>query len=145
MHGDGRGPARASAGSSEGPGSGSRRPASPGVVGGAESATRERSQPLQLSPRAVRREAVAAPKVNEWEWKGTTAPGILSASPSALRREWGARGPLSQALGLPHPALPCPPSSGPGAGSPSRRSSASLAPHPPTSALAPGVWPRTFV
>lgn len=31
---------------------------------------RERSQPLQLSPRAVRREAARCPKGNEWRWKG---------------------------------------------------------------------------
>lgn len=41
------------------------------------------------------------PKGDEWRWKrGRCPPG--SRAPSPPRSEWGARGPLGQALGLPH-------------------------------------------
>lgn len=101
MHGDGRGPSRAGAGGSEGPGRGVGAPSRSGGGWRRRERDRERSQPLQLSPRAVRREAAAAPKAMNKGGKGAAAPRSPERRPPP-QSKWGARGPLGQALGLPH-------------------------------------------
>lgn len=144
MHGDGRGPSRAGAGGSEGPGRGVGAPSLSGGGWRRRDRDRERSQPLQLSPRAVRREAAAAPKaMNEGGERGRCLRSP-ERCPPPHRKANGVPGVLS-ARPLVYPTGACPerPPIGPGAPSPSWRSSDSPA-RPLPRPLGFGCLPRTF-
>lgn len=116
MHGDGRGPSRAEARGSEEPGRGVGAPSRSGGGWRLRERDRERSQPLQLSPRAVRRKAAAALKAMNEGGKGASAPRSPERRPPP-QSEWGARGPPRPGPWLTSPGLvPTGPQVGPAGG-----------------------------